>query len=316
MRRQRAVLAIRGAVTIGLLALLVPRIRLGSIDWGAGSAAWLAAGLVATLGGIVLSALRWQRVLDALGRSARLRRLLDHYLAGQFVANFLPSTVGGDVLRATRLSADTGDGHTAFASVVLERLTGWLVLPLIALSGFAINRGLLDVAAGAARLAITLAVGTLTLLVGVLFLAAHPRLGGRLAGHHQAWLRWLGAVHLGLDRFRRNRPAVVTVLAVGVAYQLTVVVSAFLAGKALGVHVTFTVFLAFFPVVAIAQVLPVSIGGIGLREGALVIFLDYWSTHTQAVTLGLALYAMNLIVSLLGAPSFALGHRSRERVVA
>lgn len=310
-------LAIRLAVTVALLAVLIPRIRLGSIDWGASTVAWLAAGLLVTFAGIVLSALRWQRVLVALGQPEPLRRLVDHYFAGQFVANFLPSTVGGDVLRATRLSADTGDGHNAFASIVLERLTGWLVLPAMTLAGFAINRGLLRVATADARLAITLAVGTLVLLAALLFLAAHPRLGGRLAGHHQAWLRWLGAVHLGLDRMRRDRGAVVAIVLAGFAYQLAVVLSAFLAGKALGVHVSFTVFLAFFPVVAIAQVLPISIGGIGLREGALVVFLDHWATHTQAVTLGLAFYGMNLIVSLLGAPSFALGRRpSSERVVA
>jgi uncharacterized protein (TIRG00374 family) len=311
-------LAIRLAVTVGLLVVLVPRIHLGSIDWGASAAAWLAAGLVATFAGIVLSALRWQRVILALGQTEPLRRLVDHYFAGQFVANFLPSTVGGDVLRTARLSADTGDGHTAFASVVLERLTGWLVLPAITLVGFGINRGLFRVARADARLAMLLAVCTLVLLAALLFLAAHPRLGGRLAGHHQAWLRWLGAVHVGLDRMRRDRRAVVSIVVAGFAYQLVVVLSAFLAGRAMGVDVSFTVFLAFFPVVAIAQVLPISIGGIGLREGALVIFLDHWATHTQAVTLGLAFYGMNLIVSLLGAPSFALGHRPRssDRVVA
>lgn len=302
-------LAIRLAVTVGLLAILVPRIHLGSIDWDASAVAWLVAGLVATLAGIVLSALRWQRVMVALGQRPPLRRLVDHYFAGQFVANFLPSTVGGDVLRTTRLSADTGDGYTAFASVVLERLTGWLVLPAITLIGFAINRGLFRVAGADARVATVLAIATLALLAALLFVAAHPRLGGRLAGHHQKWLRWLGAVHVGLDRMRHDRGAVAALLAAGFVYQLVVVLSAFLAGRALGVDVSFTVFLAFFPVVAIAQVLPISIGGIGLREGALVIFLDHWATHTQAVTLGLVFYGMNLIVSLLGAPSFAIGHR-------
>jgi uncharacterized membrane protein YbhN (UPF0104 family) len=260
-------------------------------------------------------------VLVALGVHTALRRLLDHYLAGLFVGNFLPSTVGGDVLRVTRLSADTGDGHSAFASVVLERLTGWLVLPLITLAGFAINRGLLQVPGIAVELAIGLAVGTLLLLGAVVFLAAHPRLGGRLSGHRQAWLRWLGAVHLGLDRFRREPPAVAWVVAVGFVYQLSVVLAAFLAAKALGVHVSFTVFLAFFPMVAVAQVLPISIGGIGLREGALVIFLvnsGLGASHTQAITLGIFFYGMNLVVSLLGAPSFALGRRplARNEVVA
>lgn len=296
-------------VTLGLLGLLLPRLHLDTIDWGGDTVVWLMAGLAVTFGGLVMSALRWQRVIEVLGQSDRLARLLSFYLAGQFVGNFLPSTVGGDVLRVTRLSSDTGDRPTAFASVVLERLTGWLVLPLITFTGFAVNPGLLHVDGPAVSLATALAGGTLLLLSVVLFLAAHPRLGGRFAGH-QSWLRLLGAVHLGLTKLRNRPGAVASVLVVGLAYQLTVVLAAFLAAKGLGVDVSFTVFLTFFPMVAIAQVLPLSIGGIGLREGALVIFLvnsHLGASHTQAITLGLVFYAMNLVVSLLGAPAFALG---------
>ncbi len=81
-------------------------------------------------------ALRWQKVLDALDIHAGLRHLLSHYLAGQFVSNVLPTTIGGDVLRVTRLSRETGESPNSFASVVLERLTGWLVLPIISVAGF------------------------------------------------------------------------------------------------------------------------------------------------------------------------------------
>ena len=52
-----------------------------------------------TLTAVVLSAVRWQRVLEVLGLQAGLRRLLSYNLAGQFVSNVLPSTIGGDVLR-------------------------------------------------------------------------------------------------------------------------------------------------------------------------------------------------------------------------
>ena len=92
-----------------------------------------------TLAGLVLSALRWQRVLEVLGLHAGLRRLLSHYLAGQFVSNVLPTTIGGDVLRVSRLSRETGESPKTFASVVLERLTGWLVLPVISVVGFLVN---------------------------------------------------------------------------------------------------------------------------------------------------------------------------------
>ena len=65
----------------------------------------------------------------------------------------------------------------------------------------------------------------------------------------------------------------------------------------------------------IAQVLPIGISGLGVREGAFVLFLTPLGVPAeQAVALGLVLYALNLVVSLAGAPSFAVGGRSRPAV--
>ena len=88
-------------------------------------------------------AARWAQVLDGMDVVAPFRRLLSHTFAGQLVSNVLPTTIGGDVLRVSRLAGDTGDTADSFASVVIERLTGWIVLPLLTFTGLAINRRLI-----------------------------------------------------------------------------------------------------------------------------------------------------------------------------
>ena len=100
-------------------------------------------------------------------------------------------------------------------------------------------------------------------------------------------------------------------LAAGLGYQLAVVAAAFAAGHSLGLPVGWTAFMAFMPVVAIVQVLPFpTIGGLGLREGALVLFLAPLGVNqSHAIALGLMVYGINLTVSLLGAPAFAVGRR-------
>jgi hypothetical protein len=300
-----------------MLVVLFQKVHLGSLlpEWTLRTFLLLAAGLLVTAIGIVLSAVRWQTVLAALGLRERVRTLLNHYLAGLFVGNFLPSTIGGDVLRVARQSAANGDRPSTFASVVLERLTGWLVLPVLTLAAFVINPGLRELGTATA-LAFGLSVATLVLLCGLLLAAAHPRVGGRLADS-EGWQRFIGAVHLGLDRFRRHPAAVVNVLVVGFAYQLVVVLSAFIAARALGLdEVGLTATLAFMPAVAIAQVLPISLGGLGVREGAFVLFLHPLGVaRGEAIALGLLFYGMNLAVSLLGAPSFAVGGK-RQPVTA
>jgi uncharacterized membrane protein YbhN (UPF0104 family) len=238
-----------------------------------------------------------------------LHRLGRHYLAGLFMGNFLPSTIGGDVLRIRRLSQDNGLVAESVASVVLERLTGWVVLPFITLVSLAANPGLRDLGEASA-LAAGVAVATLVVLAVVLVAVGHPRVGGRFTGG-AGWHRFASTVHLGLDRLRRHPTAAVGMLATGLAYQLAVVLAAFCAAHALQIHaVGLTACLAFFPAVAIVQVVPITLGGLGAREWALVLFLHPLGVPTgRAVALGLVVYGLNLLVSFAGAPSFALGGR-------
>jgi len=298
-----------------MLALLVPRIDLASLfpRHQLSTLGWLAGGLVVYTLAVFLSTVRWGQVLQALEIPSDLPPLVSHTLAGMFVSNFLPSTVGGDVLRVTRLAAVNGQRHTSVASVVVERLTGFLVLPFITLVALFGNPSLLDLGR-ASRLSLTLAVGTLATLAAILLLISSPKVGERFAD--RSWLGFVAAVHLGLARLRRDPGAAVGVLVSALAYQLAMVAGAWMAGHAMGIAVGWSAMMAFIPIVAIAQVLPISVSGLGLREGALVLLLVPLGVSTgQAVAFGLLLYGMNMVVSLLGAPAFAVGPRP-ARVVA
>lgn len=311
--------ALRIGATVAMVGWLSRHVHLSHLHmppWRTTSLLWLSAALLATFVGVLLSALRWQRVLTALGLAVSTTTLVRHYLAGQFVGNFLPTTIGGDVLRVSRLAATNGEIPRTVASVVLERLTGWLVLPVLTLFALTVNPGLRRVAPVPASTAMWLAVTTLVALGVLVALAASPRFGGRLTST-AGWRRFTGAVHLGLDRVRHQPGLAFEVLTAGFAYQLAVMLAAFLSAKALGLPVGWTAILAFFPVVAIVQVLPLTVGGLGTREAALVFFLHPLGVaQVDAVALGLLVYLVNLGISLLGAPAFALGNRSRARAVA
>ncbi len=271
--------------------------------------AWLALAAVLTLVGMVLATLRWKQVLDALGLRTGMRRLFSHTMAGQFVSNVLPTTIGGDVLRVSRLSRETGVSPDTFASVVLERVTGWLVLPVITLVGLALNPGLRRLGT-ATEVALAVALVTLALLAAALTAVSSARFGTRFA-MRDGWRRFAGAIHLGLTKLREHPRSAVSVLAAGFAYQFVLVLAALASAHALGLRPAgLTALLAFFPAVLIVQVLPIGISGLGLREGAFVLFLGPLGVATeQAIALGLLLYLLNLGVSLLGAPAFAIGGR-------
>jgi uncharacterized membrane protein YbhN (UPF0104 family) len=312
-RRSRWTLWLRFAVSAALLAVLIAKINFDNLlpeRAHLATFAWLIAGLLAAMVGIVLSAWRWQRVLHAFDVRVPGRLLLSHNLAGQFVGNVLPTTIGGDVLRVSRGARTTSSTEVSFASVVLERLTGFVVLPLLTLLGFLARPSLLE--EDRAWLALLIAGVTLLILVILLFIAGHPRLAGRFAGH-ESWMRFIGAVHIGVDRLRREPREALGVLGAALAYQVVWTVLVVLcAVKTLDLSLPLAAVLAYAPAVASIQVLPISISGLGVREGMLVIFLvPLGISSGQAVAVGLLWYALVLVVSLFGAPLFAVGHRHR-----
>lgn len=317
-RRARLVLAARLIISLVLLWVLVAKI---GTNWSeaipdltARTFGWLGGALVLTFAGVVVSAVRWSAVLRALGQHPPFSRLVSLYFAGQFVGNVLPSTIGGDALRVSRLSRVTGESPLTFASVVLERLTGWLVLPVITLAGLAVNPGLRQLGR-ASTIAFTTALITLVLLGAVLALTARPGRGleGRLE-HNVGWRRFTSAVRFGIVRLTREPAAAARILATGFAYQFLLIAAALMAARALALPpgVGLTAVVAFVPAVLIAQVLPISISGLGVREGLFALFLHPLGVpRSQAIALGLLLYLLNLVVSLFGAPAFAVGHRGQ-----
>jgi uncharacterized protein (TIRG00374 family) len=319
------VLPLRLAISAAMLAVIY--VRVPSFDWSAlvpqwqpSTFVWLAIALLLTLAGVVLSALRWKQVLRALDIRSPMGTLTNLYFAGQFVSNVLPTTIGGDVLRISRLARQTGDAADVFASVALERLTGWLVLPVLTLVGLAIDPQLRSLGQ-ATRLALLAAAITLGGLILILVLAGNSRLGGRFRASHaeseSGWRRFIGAVHVGVGRLRRRPVETASTIGAGFAFQLVLVLAAAAAARAMGISVGFTALLAFYPVVLMTQVLPIGIAGLGLRESAIVVLLTPLGVPTeQALGLGLMLYLLNLAAGLFGGPAFAVGGRQIERVGA
>lgn len=316
-RRHRWALPLRlgaSALMLGVLYTRFPDFEWSEVapEWSTATIFWLLGAALMMAAGIVLSAIRWQQVLRAMDIPSTLRFLVPLYFAGQFVSNVLPTTIGGDVLRVSRLSRSNGDSAASFASVVLERLTGWLVLPVITFFGLVINPPLRNLGQ-ATVLALSVGVATLFALIAILLIADNARLGGRFA-QKEGWRRFVGAVHLGVSKLRTHPWETLGIILAGLVYQLALCVSALMVAAGLGFGwLGITALLAFYPAVLIVQVLPIGIAGLGVREGAFVLFLTPLGVPAeQAVALGLVLYGLNLVVSLVGAPAFAVGGRVRQ----
>jgi len=305
-------LVLRIVGSAAMLALLVWRLPDFDVselvpEWSTTVALWLVASALTMLVAFALQTVRWSQVLTALGHHIEFRTLLNQFLSGQFVSNVLPTAFGGDVVRIARSSRIIGDRPAAFASIALERLTGWLVLPLISFTALAAVPEFRALG-GVTVTAIAINGVTLAALLAILFVAASQR-WTQAALTATGWRAWLASVHLGINAMRRSPGAIGRTVAAGVAFQVTQCLAVYFVARALdiGVITVWAVF-AFFPPTAISQNLPVGFGGLGVREAGFVVFFGaLGAVEERAIALGLITYLITVLTSALGAPSFAFG---------
>lgn len=316
--RSVLILLLRLGVSAGLLVFLFVWVEIDFNNlWpdDGPAVAWLGAALACVMASVVLAALRWKQVCQALGLQVAIWRLVWHNFAGLFVSNFVPTTVGGDVVRVSRLGKDTGDRPTSFTTVIFERLSGWMVLPATIFAGLLLDSSLRSLGA-ATRGAMIAAITTLVVL-SIVILAAGNDYSGRLLARYESSLAWLHAIHEGLSVLREKPREVGRILASGVLYQGVLVLGFWCAAHSIGIEeFGFRAALAFVPAVLIVQVLPLGIGGLGVREGALVLFLGSLEVpREKAVALGLTIYALTILTSLIGLPSLVFNRTSDRSFV-
>jgi uncharacterized protein (TIRG00374 family) len=249
----------------------------------------------------LLCSYRWQLLLSARGTRVPVTALFGYYMIGMFLNNFLPSAVGGDVVKACYLGRRTGKLGEAAASVFLERFTGLLGLGLTSLVTLALGYGL---AAPAGTLAAVLGTAALLGLLGLLLwwapaeaavqAAVRRLLPGRAATRVQAAY---GAVAV----YRHDRLCLAGAVALSAVIHALYAFFYALVARCLGRPIDATWFLLFLPLVNLVTMLPISVGGLGVREALLVyLFAGVGVPAADVLSVSLTAYALNTLLSVAG----------------
>ncbi len=292
--RRRLLLGAKIVVSVGLLALLISRsdaprlwqyVRTASIGW-------LASALVLYLLMVLASAWRWGLLLDAQGVHVPARTLAGSFLVATFFNNFLPSNIGGDVIRIADTAKAAGSKTSAAAVVLIDRGLGLLGLVLLAaVAGSVVG----DTGASPLPPALIWAgfVGA-SVAAAPIFVAPDwvIRLLAPLRRLNPQWVGTrLDRLSDVLTRFRGAR------IALGGCFVGAVIVQAILVAfyaaiaHAIGVAISPWHMAVLVPVSFLVQMLPLSVNGFGLREAT---FSFYFAR------IGLPIEAA-LVISLLGA---------------
>jgi uncharacterized protein (TIRG00374 family) len=246
---------------------------------------------------------KWRLVTNTAGAGLSFRTAARAYYAGLFGNTFLPSIVGGDVVRAgVALRAARSKSGLVLGSLV-DRVGDIISLGAVAAIGAVLSPQALDARSRAVFLSLG-AVLVVAGLAGVIVLTRFPvrRLPFKVR-------RRLVAVRRALRATAQRPQAIVAAIALGMLLQGLLVVLNYLLGLTIGIDIPLYVWLFVWPLAKISGLAPVTQGGIGVREAAqVVLFAPFGVPGAMALAVGLLFEAIIIVGGLLGgAIAFLLG---------
>jgi len=276
------------AVSLGLLWYLIRHINLLTL-WQTISKAQIKWVFLAFLCYVVfqmISTLRWQVISYCLGFRKSYLYFLKLYFINQYFNAFLPGLLGGDIIRMGYLLKDGASKTAATLSVFYDRAFGFLgalvlIIITVPLKGSFLPSGLRH------WLLLVTASGICASLFLVFIKSRFKRLQDQ-----SVW-------SLATEVFTFK--AFLALFALGLLVQTLYSVHIFFLGQGLGITLPFSCYLIMVPVMGILASMPVSLGGIGVREGTFVYFLKLLGYGAEyGLALGLLVYGVSLLGGLIG----------------
>jgi uncharacterized membrane protein YbhN (UPF0104 family) len=315
--RQVALIAFKVGVSILLLVVLFSKTDAGRLWQTArrASMVWLAAALAVYLVNVLACIWRWRLLLDAQQVEVPSRTLIGSFLVALFFNNFLPSNIGGDVIRIRDTAKPAGSKTVATIVVLTDRVIGLMGLVLVAALGATMAAG----SAGHAPVPIWptwlwagFLAGTALSAPVVMSPAGVGRLLQPLTVFHPEWVGdRIEHVTTALARFR-DKPSVLAGCFGGAVFvQAAIVVFYVAVAYAVNVNIAPWHLAVVVPISFIVQMLPVSVNGFGVREATFSFYFTRVGLPIEAALLvSLVGTAVIMTFSLTGAAVYV--SRSRR----
>ncbi len=309
MKARTILFPLRFVISAGLIFLLYRRIELGEfVAVFRTLRTWPLVGLFILLFfNTAISALKWKMLLKADGIDIPWRSLTATYLVGTFFNMFLPSNIGGDAYRVYDVASFSKRTAHSFASVLADRLSGFVALVVIGV-GFGL-------------MGLKLLPDVEILWVPVIVMAGLFVVIGSL--FQQNMIRWfldqppfagMGKLRSfsfklldSVSQYRKAPGLFARIMLVSFVFQFTVIVCVYLLALGLDFDIPFHYLCVFVPFVSLVEALPISIFGLGIRDASYVFFFTRVDLpEVQALTLALAYVVVSLLYALSGGVIFML----------
>lgn len=310
-------LAIKVTISAALLYFLLTRIDLESfIAAGREFPLWSFAPLTLIfIGTVFFGSWRWRVFLKAHGIDQGILKGVELYMVGYFFNNFLPSGVGGDVVRGYSSGKDHGRMAEVYASIATERLAGLLGTLLIALA-------FIPIVSPPAPLPLVILIlnaafwgGTIVFIFLNLEDFIRKVLGKLPLGIGEKIADFVEAVR----HFRHDKKALVKGLLLSVLYQGSLIFFVYIVARIAGVtEIPWTAYYCFVPLIWIISLIPISLNALGVREASFSYFFAMWgASEAEGLLVSLVFFGTSIICGVIGGIVWAIsGHRAKKTDIA
>ncbi|MGO9016042.1 MAG: lysylphosphatidylglycerol synthase transmembrane domain-containing protein [Dissulfurispiraceae bacterium] len=223
-----------------------------------------------------LSTLRWKLLVPYQSKTSRLFSI---YMIGSFFNTYMPGIIGGDAVKAyylnkemhaTRVASAAQDQEeapslvVAIASVFMDRYIGLSALLALAILAFPFGIGYLK-RASVQWPVIWIVPAATVFFIACSFLIFKFSVGARL--------KFLFKTSQYIQFYRSKKNILGRCFIYSIIIQLLTVLSVYVLAKGISLNASFLSLLVFMPIIILVSFLPLSISGIGLREGAFIFLL-------------------------------------------
>ncbi|MCM8797075.1 MAG: flippase-like domain-containing protein [Candidatus Omnitrophica bacterium] len=224
----------------------------------------------------ILGLLRWEMLLKATRIHLPLKRVIISYAGGMFFSLILPSTIGGDLTRSIDLSLHTKRPEEVVATVFVDRLSGYVGLVILVLIsvflGWRYVRDNSFILFSVMIISLLLATVLLVIFNRRVYTKINKLLHSPSAGRIRNAIR---RMHQEVYIFRDRKKVLAQNVALSLLIQSIGPLTLYLICLALGQKINFIYFLIFIPIICAITLIPISIGGLGVRESLTVHLFGY-----------------------------------------
>jgi uncharacterized protein (TIRG00374 family) len=291
-------IALRVLISAVLLGAVLAYADVGEVaralrdgEWG-----WFAVGLPVMALAVVLGGLRWWLLLEGAEIDVSAWRAVRAFAASLVLNLVLPTAVAGDAVRTWVIGRQSGRMLAAAAATVMDKVTALTCLFGVGWVAYALDPAAIPHSLGIVFAWVTAGLFAAFAVAALVAAGVRPvlhRLPERLAAMARECWRlvrmWAG-----------SRKLVASVVGLGVAYQVLAVIVFVLVGKTVGLDLPFALAAVSAAIVLVATLIPVSVGGLGIREGGFVLLFGEAGIGAADATLVSLLSAAAVLLASVG----------------